>query len=312
MDKKDLRIVFMGTPEIAKNVLENMILDGYNIIGIVAQPDRPVGRKKILTPVPTKEVALQYHIPIEQKEKIRLDYEFLKEWNPDIIITLAYGQIVPQGLLDIPRFGCLNLHGSLLPKYRGAAPIQYSLIHHEKETGMTLMEMTAQMDAGKIYDVEKVEISEDDNATSLFKKMEQAATTLILRALPLYIDGKLPGREQEEDQVTFAPTIKKEQERLDLHLPKIDFLGWIRGLSENPGGYILVSGQKWKLLRAHNYDDKKGTLGKIEVINKEILLQLEDGRISIDEIQKEGKPRMKAKDFINGLRLENELIALEN
>lgn len=302
MDKKNLRIVFMGTPEISKKVLEDLIHDGYNIVGLIAQPDRPKGRKKELLPVPTKEVALAYNIPIAQPIKIREDYGFLKEWKPDVIITLAYGQIVPQGVLDIPRFGAINLHGSLLPKYRGAAPIQYALIHNEKETGMSLMEMTYQMDAGRVYDVEKVNIEKDDNATSLFVKMGEAASRLILRALPLYIDGVLKGEVQDESQVTFSPTIKKEQEKLSFDLSTKDFLGWIRGLSYEPGGYVIVDNQKWKLLKAHLYDTSLGEVGKIEVLAKDTLtLQLKDGRIALDEIQKEGKPKMKAKDFINGL-----------
>lgn len=302
MDKKSLRIVFMGTPEISKKVLEDLIHDGYNIVGVIAQPDRPKGRKKELLPVPTKVVAMEHQIPVAQPIKIREDYQFLKEWNPDVIITLAYGQIVPQGVLDIPRYGALNLHGSLLPFYRGAAPIQYALIRHEKETGMSLMQMTYQMDAGCVYDIEKVAIEPDDNATSLFIKMGEAASRLILRALPLYIDGMLKGKEQDESLVTFSPTIKKEQEQLSLSLPLEDFLGWIRGLSYEPGGYIIVENQKWKLLKAHVYDASLGEIGKIEVLSKDqIVLQLKDGRIALDEIQKEGKPRLKAKDFINGL-----------
>lgn len=302
MDKKNLRIVFMGTPEISKKVLEDLIHDGNQIVGLIAQPDRPKGRKKELLPVPTKEVALAYKIPVAQPIKIREDYSFLKEWNPDVIITLAYGQIVPQGVLDIPRYGAINLHGSLLPKYRGAAPIQYALIHNEKETGMSLMEMTFQMDAGRVYDIEKVTIDQEDNATSLFVKMGEAASRLILRALPLYIDGILKGEEQDESKVTFSPTIKKEQERLSLDLETEDFLGWVRGLSYEPGGYVFVEGQKWKILKAHPYDASLGEVGKIEVLAKDtITLQLKNGRIALDEIQKEGKPRMKAKDFINGL-----------
>ena len=131
MDKKTARIIFMGTPEISAKVLEGLVLDGYNIVALIAQPDRLVGRKKILTPVPTKVVAEKYNIPVYQPEKIRKDYEFVKEINPDLILTLAYGQIVPQGLLDIPSLGCINLHGSLLPKYRGAAPIQYALKNND-------------------------------------------------------------------------------------------------------------------------------------------------------------------------------------
>ena len=178
------RIIFMGTPEISAHVLEGLISSGYNVIALIAQPDRPVGRKKILEPVPTKVVAEKHQIPVYQPVKIRKEYEFVKELNPDVIITLAYGQIVPQGLLDIPRLGCINLHGSLLPKYRGAAPIQYALMNNDKITGMTLMKMVKEMDAGEMYATEEVEISPLDNSTSLFNKMGEAALKLILRVLP--------------------------------------------------------------------------------------------------------------------------------
>ena len=167
MDIKSKRIIFMGTPEISATVLSGLISNGYNVVALIAQPDRPVGRKKVLEPVPTKVVALEHNIPIYQPIKIRKEYEFVNDLRPDVIITLAYGQIVPQGLLDIPALGCINLHGSLLPKYRGAAPIQYSLMNNDKVTGMTLMKMVKEMDAGEMYAIEKVEISLEDNSTSL-------------------------------------------------------------------------------------------------------------------------------------------------
>ena len=240
MNKQSLKLVFMGTPDISAKVFEAMILDGYQFVGLIAQPDRPVGRKGELEKVPTKVVAEKYGIPVFQPVKIRKEYDFVKELNPDLIITLAYGQIVPQGLLDIPRYGCLNLHGSLLPKYRGAAPIQYALINNEKVTGMTLMKMVAAMDAGAMYAKKEVVIDEDDNSTTLFNKMGDAAKELILESLPLYIDGKLPEIEQDESLVTFCPTIKPEQERLDLTLSVKEINGWIRGLSDHPGAYFLL------------------------------------------------------------------------
>ena len=183
MEKENLKVIFMGTPEISAYVLEAMINDGYQIIGVIAQPDRPVGRRGELEKVPTKVLAEKYNIPVFQPLKIRKEYDFVKELNPDVIITLAYGQIVPQGLLGIPRYGCLNLHGSLLPKYRGAAPIQYALINNDEVTGMTLMEMVAAMDAGKMYAKKELVIAEEDNATSLFQKMAVTAKELILEKI---------------------------------------------------------------------------------------------------------------------------------
>lgn len=301
MNKEALKLVFMGTPDISAKVFEAMILDGYKFVGLVTQPDRPVGRKGQLEKVPTKVVAEKYNIPVFQPIKIRKEYDFIKELNPDLIITLAYGQIVPQGLLDIPKYGCLNLHGSLLPKYRGAAPIQYALINGEKVTGMTLMKMVAAMDAGTMYAKKEVIIDEEDNSTSLFNKMAEAAKELILTALPKYIDGELPGEEQDESQVTFCPTIKPEQERLDLSLDIHDVLGWIRGLSDHPGAYFLLEDKKLKVFKAKIVNENSGNIGEIVRADKGgLIVQLKRGQLSLLELQKEGKNRMDYKSFLNG------------
>lgn len=296
------RIIFMGTPDISAKVLNGLIDNGFNIIGVIAQPDRPVGRKKVLQPVPTKVVAQKYNIPVFQPIKIRKEFEFVKELNPDIIVTLAYGQIVPQELLDIPTIGSFNLHGSLLPKYRGAAPIQYALLNNEHETGMTLMKMVKEMDAGEMYDVEKVAISEDDNSTSLFEKMGDAALTLILRDLPLLISMKLVGQNQDESLVTFAPSIKPEEERINLLDSKERIHGLIRALSDLPGAYLLLNGQKIKIFKSKIVSDKVshsvGTILKADKSGFEI--QLSNGVLSILELQKEGKNKMDYKSFING------------
>ena len=302
MDKNNARIIFMGTPSISSKVLEGLILDGYQIIAVIAQPDRPVGRKKILEPVPTKVVAEKYNIPVYQPEKIRKEYDFVKELNPDLILTLAYGQIVPQGLLDIPKLGCINLHGSLLPKYRGAAPIQYALINSEKKTGMTLMKMVKEMDAGEMYATEEVEIADEDNATSLFEKMGDVALKLILRVLPDYLDGKLPGVPQDESQVTFAPNIKPEEEKIDLTKSKEEIFGLVRGLSEVPGAYLYFDELKLKIYRAQIVSNEIiGEIGEIVKADKFGLhLQTNNGIIALLDLQLEGKKRMDYKSFING------------
>ena len=302
MDKNELRLVFMGTPEISASVFEAMILDGYHFSALVAQPDRPIGRKGEIEKVPTKLVAEKYNIPVYQPVKIRKDYEFLKEINPDIIITLAYGQIVPEGLLAIPKYGCLNLHGSLLPKYRGAAPIQYALINGDKVSGMTLMEMVKEMDAGKMYAKKEVIIDKEDNATSLFIKMEEAAKELILKALPKYIDGELKGVEQDEKLVSICPTIKPEQERLSLDYTVQEMWGWIRGLSDHPGAYLMLDNQKFKIFKAEPLNDKViAEVGTIVNADKRgLVLQCKDGQLALLEVQKEGKKRMDYKSFLNG------------
>ena len=302
MDKKTAKIIFMGTPEISSKVLEGLILDGYNIIAVIAQPDRPTGRKKILTPVPTKVVAEKYNIPVYQPEKIRKDYEFVRELQPDLILTLAYGQIVPQGLLDIPTLGCINLHGSLLPKYRGAAPIQYALLNNEKVTGMTLMKMVKEMDAGEMYATEEVEIKEDDNSTSLFNKMGDAALRLSLRVLPLYLESKLPGTPQDESMVTFAPSIKPEEEKIDLSKTKEQIYGQIRALSEVPGAYLYLDELKLKIYKAKIISDEVNEeVGKIIKADKNgLYLQLSNGVLALLILQKEGKNQMDYKSFVNG------------
>ncbi|MCR5184513.1 MAG: methionyl-tRNA formyltransferase [Bacilli bacterium] len=302
MKKENLKILFMGTPNISAYVLEALINEGYKIEAVISQPDRPVGRKGIIEKVPTKVVAEKYEIPVFQPVKIRTDYDFVKELKPDVIITLAYGQIIPQGMLDIPPYGCLNLHGSLLPKYRGAAPIQYALINNDKVTGMTLMEMTAEMDAGRMYAKKEVIIDEEDNCTSLFNKMGVAAKELILESLPKYIDGELQGVEQDPSLVTICPQIKPEQEKIDLNLSTKEVFGLIRGLSDEPGAYLYSDNEKIKIYKSRILNDKiEGEIGEIIQANKNgLVLQLKDGQLSLLEIQKEGKKRMDYKSFING------------
>ena len=302
MNNRPERIIFMGTPEISAYVLEGFLSHGYNVVALIAQPDRPVGRKKILEPVPTKVVAEKYGLPVYQPIKIRKEYEFVKDLNPDVIITLAYGQIVPQGLLDIPRLGCINLHGSLLPKYRGAAPIQYALMNNDEETGMTLMKMVKEMDAGEMYATEKVMISKEDNSTSLFKKMGDAALTLILRELPNYLDGKLPGIPQDESLVTFAPSIKPEEEKLDLSKSKEQLFGYIRALSDAPGAYLYLREQKLKIYRSEIISDEMlGQVGEIVKADKKgLYLQTINGLLALKEVQPEGKKRMDYLSFENG------------
>lgn len=296
------RIVFMGTPEISASVLEGIISSGYNVVAVIAQPDRPVGRKKVLMPVPTKVVATNHNIPVYQPLKIRKEYEFVNELHPDVIITLAYGQIVPQGLLDIPPIGCLNLHGSLLPKYRGAAPIQYALMNNDKVTGMTLMKMVKEMDAGEMYAKEEVEIDPSDNSTSLFKKMGDAALRLILRELPTILGGKLVGTPQDETLVSFAPSIKPEEEKLDLIKSKEELHGYIRALSDVPGAYLYLEGLKFKIYRSEIVSDEiLGEVGEIVKADKKGLhLQTKNGVLALLDVQLEGKKRMDYMSFVNG------------
>ncbi len=298
-DKSEYRIIFMGTPKIAAKVFEELIKDGFCFVGLIAQEDKPVGRKHILEPVPTKEVALRYNIPVYQPHKIRKEYEFANELKPDLILTMAYGQIIPQGLIDIPKYGCLNLHGSLLPKYRGAAPIQRAIMNGEKKTGITLMEMIDKMDAGRMYAKEEVTILCEDNYSSLCDKLAIAATKIVKDNLLDYLEGKLPGEIQNEEEVTFADKITPEEEKLSLDYSCERFINYVRGLSNEPGGYILVDDKKLKIYRVSKVSDSHEELGKI-TIKKGVFLSLRDGTLELKELQLEGKKRMDDKSFANG------------
>ena len=297
----EYRIVFMGTPEIAARVFENLINFGLNFVGLIAQEDKPVGRKGILEPVATKVVAQKYNIPVFQPHRIRKEYEFLYDLKPDLILTMAYGQIVPQAVLDVPPYGCLNLHGSLLPKYRGAAPIQRALINGDKTTGITLMEMIDKMDAGRMYAKEEVTI-DDDNYSSLCLKLIDAATKVVQDNLYDYFNHKLVGIVQDESEVTFADKILPSDEKLDINLDCEQFINFVNGLSFEPGGYVYINDKKLKILKAHKVLSHLGELGQLS-IKKEVVLSLVDGDIVLDVVQLEGKKRMDGKSFANGNRL---------
>ena len=300
---QDYAIVYMGTPEISATVLRALLEEGYPIKALIASPDKEVGRKRVLTPVPTKVVATEFGIPVYQPVKIRNDYGFLQELHPDLILTMAYGQIVPQAVLDIPKDGCLNLHGSLLPKLRGAAPIQRAILNGESLTGVTLMEMVAKMDAGRMFASIDVNIGESDNYTSLCDKIAKAAIDLTLDSLPLYQKGLLAGLSQNEEEVTFADKILPEDEKLDLCASCIDFSRKVRALSFTPGGYLFLNGEKFKIYATQYADDKvEDDVGTLRFQKKSVSLQLSDGRLYLTLVQPSGKKMMDGPSFANGYR----------
>ena len=307
--KKDYLIIYMGTPEMSAKILERLIQDDFNIVALIAQEDKPVGRKGLLEKVPTKVVAEKYNIPVFQPHRIRKEYEFVKDLKPDLILTMAYGQIIPQGLLDIPTLGCLNVHGSLLPKYRGAAPIQRAIINGETKTGVTLMEMIDKMDAGKMFAFEECSIDENDNYSSLCEKIVECGNRVLEKNLLTYLEGNLKGTEQDENSVTFADKINPEDEKLDLSKPMILFLNWVRGLSEEPGGYIYLNNLKFKIFKAHKFSENRVSPVGTLTISKRVVLQLSDGELELDEVQLEGKKKMDGKSFANGSHHLNGIVA---
>jgi methionyl-tRNA formyltransferase len=309
LTNENVKVLYMGTPEMSARVLSALIDAHFDIVGLVCQEDKEVGRAKEKDIVPTKRVALAHQIPVFQPHKVRLDFEFAKTLDFDVIVTMAYGQIIPQGLLDLAKVGCVNLHGSLLPKYRGAAPIQRAIMAGEKETGITLMEMVAAMDAGVMYDVEKVAIEPEDNYTSLCVKMANAAANLIVKDLLPYVNGQLKGEEQKEKDVTIANKIKPEDEHLPLFLSAESAANYVRGLSEEPGAYLLLDEKKLKVYRAHveNHDVIRA-VGEVVPNKKKLLVQYYDGQLSLDLIQLEGKKKMEASAFLNGAHLSDHVL----
>lgn len=298
--KNEYRIVYMGTPRFSAQVLETLIADGFNIVGVIAQEDKPVGRKKVLEPVPTKQVALAHNIPVFQPHRIRKEYEFVKDLKPDLILTLAYGQIIPHELIEMPTHGCLNLHASLLPLYRGAAPIQRAIMNGDQQTGVTLMEMVDEMDAGKMYAKETCPIHDDDTMTSMQQKIVECSVKLIREHLMTYLEGKLPGVEQNPDDVTFANKILPEDEHVHLSMCVNEFIRYVHALSEMPGAYVELEGKKLKLYHLEHYsDDVKYELGQL-IIKKGTFIQLSNGIVKVNELQLEGKKKMDGLSFANG------------
>ena len=211
------KIVFMGTPAFSVPILESLIEAGYDVAAVVTQPDRPVGRKKIITPTPVKEAALKHNLLVLQPEKISgsPEMEKIKELAPDLLITAAFGQFLPEKLLQVPKLGAINVHASLLPKYRGGAPVHYAIMEGEAETGVTIMEMIKKMDAGGIFSQRKIAITKQDDVGTMFEKLSQVGKELLLETLPKIISGELKPTPQNEEEATFSPNISREQEAID-------------------------------------------------------------------------------------------------
>lgn len=298
------KVVFMGTPAFAAQILETLLtLPFVEVIGVVSQPDKKVGRKQILTNTPVKEVALAHGIEVFQPEAIRQDYQRLMDWNPDCLMTCAYGQFLPKEILYCFEYPCINLHASLLPKYRGGAPIHKAIIEGESETGVTLMQMIEKMDAGKMFAKVAVPIELEDTTETLHDKLADAGCCLLQEKLEAFFKHELAGIEQNELEVTIARNISKEEEWVDCDRPVMRVYNQIRGLISWPVAHIVVQDKKIKLWSVSlTSKDVNGKIGCLYWIDKTLLLQCQDGCIQVNELQLEGKSKSKAQDFINGAR----------
>ena len=294
-----MKIVFMGTPQFGIPILE-MLSQKHEVVLVVSQPDKPVGRKRVLTPSPVKSYALSKGIPVFQPQRIRQEYQKILDVGADVLITAAYGQILPEALLKGIR--SLNVHGSLLPKYRGAAPIQYALFDGLKETGITIMEMVYQMDAGPIMLQGKVNIEPSDNFGTLSQKLSQLGVSLldeVLSNFDRYFNQRQP---QDESKVTFSPLIKYEDEAISFHWNTDKIIGRIRGLSPEPGAHFYVNKDLFKVFDAVKSDiiESDKVPSTILSTKKKLTIKTKDGAIDILTIQAQGKKQMPIRDYLNG------------
>lgn len=301
-----MRIVFMGTPDFAVPILKLLIGEGYDVVGVITQPDRPKGRKKILTPTPVKETAMYYNIPVLQPEKLKGSNELvqLKEWQPDLIITAAFGQLLSEDVLELPPLGCINVHASLLPKYRGGAPIHQAIIDGAEETGVTIMYMVKALDAGDILTQVKIPIEEEDDVASMFEKLSIAGAHLLKQTLPLLLEGKLEAIPQDQNLVTYSPNIKREDEEIDWKKDGKAIYNHIRGLHPFPGAFTTIGGEVLKVWGSRKSEDKNvnleaGMIYRLE--DQEIRVVAGDGTgLLLTYVQPAGKKKMDAASFLRG------------
>ena len=298
-------VVFMGTPDFSVPILRMIHEEGYEVLAVVTQPDRPVGRKKVLTPPPVKAEAVRLGLPVIQPEKLRNSEELLEilALNPDIVITAAFGQILPKDLLEAPRFGCINVHASLLPKYRGGAPIHQAIIDGEEKTGVTIMYMAEKLDAGDIITQRAIAIEDEDNTGTMFEKLSVVGRDLLMDTLPLIIEGKNERIPQDEEKVTFAHNISREQERVNWSNSARAVFNQVRGLTPWPTAYTKFQGENVKLWSVKEGDSLTNqSPGQVIKINKNSFeVAAGDGKsIVICELQPAGKKRMTAQDYLRG------------
>lgn len=313
-----MKVVYMGTPDFAVPPLRALVKAGYEVVGVVTQPDKPKGRSKTLLPPPVKEEALKYNIPVYQPLKVREPefMETLKNLAPDVIVVAAFGQIIPKAILDLPEFGCLNIHASLLPKYRGAAPIQQAVINGDKEAGVTIMKMGTGLDTGDMISRASVLLAEDETGGSLFDRLSDLGAELLIKTLPSVFDGTAVYEPQPEESPTpYAGMITKQMGLLDFQKDAETLERLIRGLNPWPSAYTYLNGKTLKIWKAAveksgSEPENPGTIIKTDkdgihvVCGQDILI--------LQEVQLEGKKRMDAAAFLRGCHVEPGTMLLDH
>ena len=303
---KNKNIVFMGTPDFSVPVLK-MLIENTNVLLVVTQPDKIVGKDKTVSFNPVKKLALEENIPVFQPMRIRKDFEKLKNLDIDLIVTCAYGQIIPKEVLDMPKYGCINVHASILPKYRGSAPIQWCLFNNDDVTGVTIMYMDEGMDTGDIIKIKEIPILDSDNVGTLHDKLSKLGCDLLLEVLPT-IFNKTNDRIKQGNNYTMAPMIKREDERLDFNEEGKKIIGKIKGLNPWPLANIIINNQEIKVLEAVFVQKKVDNTGIIKEIDKKNLgITCKNGIIYLKKIKPSGKKVMEINSFLNGIDKEKYL-----
>ena len=304
----NIKIVYMGTPEFSVGPLRELV-NNYDAEMVVTQPDKEVGRKKILTPSKVKEFALEKGIKVFQPNKIRNEYQEVLDVKPDLIVTCAYGQIIPKEILEFPKYGCINIHASLLPEYRGGAPIHHAVMDGKDKTGITIMYMNEKMDEGDILYQKEIDILDTDNTSSMFNKLSVLGSEMIRDFIPKLINGEITPIKQDNNKATYSYNITKEDEKIDFNKDSLSIFNKIRGLSEVPGGYAFLDNKRVKIFNSRIGTSIKGNPGEIiNVYDDGIGVMTNDKEVIITDIQVEGKTRELVKDYLHGIQDKNKLI----
>lgn len=315
-----MRIIFLGTPDFAVDILRSLVNSRHKVVAVVSQPDKPVGRKHIIEPTPTKKFAIENNIPVFQFAKIRKEgVEPLKALNADVMITVAYGQILSKELLELTPFGTINVHGSLLPKYRGAAPYQWAIINGEKETGVTIMKTDVGIDNGDMIKKGKFEICEDDTLTDLFKKASVVGEKLLLETLDDLESGNCKFEKQNEEESSYYPMLNKELSYIDFNNESNSLINLIRGISEWPYATCLLNDKRLIIYKAKKYEcdlnlnDYEN--GQVVLCSgkKGVIVKVKDGFISLEKVLLDGGKVMDGKSLANGNKIkQNDILTKIN
>lgn len=296
-----MKILFMGTPDFAAESLCALLKAGENVVCVITQPDKPKNRGMKLLRTPTAKVADEVKIPVFQPETLKNNaiMPLLTEYNPELIVVVAYGKILPKYILDYPKYGCINIHGSLLPKYRGAAPIQWCIINGDKVSGVTSMYMAEGMDTGEMIIKSPIQVCDEDNCATLFVKLSKLGGEVLIKTVEKIKNATVTSVPQNENEATYAPMLRKEMGRVDWSKSSTDIINLVRGLQPWPSAYSIVNDKRFKIISA-SHSDKKGIPGEIISVCNNVIIAAGEGAVSLDVIQFENKNKMNISDYIRG------------